>query len=124
MFALRADAERADDFTAVPNRDAERTAHAGLFRAGLGDAAGVGLEIADCHRLVFLRALAGDAFADGDDGHHVQQLRRQSDLRDHAEKLRRLVQLVDGAGFGIKFRERVAQNGFEIFVHGWRKVAG
>ena len=117
VFALRADAERADNFSVRTNRHAERAAHAGLFRGGLGDAAGVGLEIADCHRLVLQRALARDAFADGDDAHHVPQLRRQTDLRDEAQKLRGRVVFVNGSGFGIKLGERVAQNGFKIFVH-------
>ncbi len=114
VFPRRADAEGADDFIAIANGHADGAADAGLFGAGFGHAAGIGLEIADGDGAVFLRALAGDAFADGDDAYHVQQLRRQPGLREEAQELRRLVQLVDGAGFGIQLGERVAQDFFKV----------
>ena len=114
IFAFGADAERADDLVAIANRHAHRAAHAGLFGGGFGHTARVRLEIAHRDGAIFLRALAGDAFADGDDAHHVQQLRRQPGLREQAQELRRLVQLVDGAGFGIQCRERVAQDFFKV----------
>lgn len=113
VFAARADAEGADDFVAAADGHAERAAHAGLFRAGLGHAAGVGLEIADGHGPVFLDGLAGDAFADGNGFDDVQHLRRQTDLRDEVQQLRRLVEPVKGAGLGMKLSQCVAENGFQ-----------
>ena len=112
MFALCADAERADNVIAAANGDAERAAHAGLLGGGLSHAGGVRLQVTDGHGTILLRALTGDAFADGDDAHHIQQLRRQPDLHNEAQKLGWRVEFVNGAGFGIKLGERVAQDFF------------
>jgi hypothetical protein len=45
VFVLRTDAEGSHIFFIIADRHAQRAAGAGLFCAGLGDAAGVGLEI-------------------------------------------------------------------------------
>ena len=109
--------KRADDFSAVADGHAQRAADAGLFRAGPGDAAGVGLQIADRHGPVFRDGFAGDAFADGNGFDDFEQLRRQADLRDEMQQLRWRIEPVNRAGFGMKLGERVAQNLFKRFVH-------
>ena len=109
MLAGGADTKGADDFISIADRHTEGAAHAGLFRAGFGHAAGVGLQIAHRDRLAGGDDLSGDAFTDGNDLHHVQYLRRQPDLRDEPKPLGRFMEPVDRAGLGIKLGERVAQ---------------
>lgn len=79
-----------------------------LISAGLGTAAGIGLEIADGHGPVILGGLAGDAFADGNGFDYVQHLRRQAGLRDEMQQLRRRIQPVNRAGLGMKLFQRFA----------------
>ena len=52
VLANRADAESSHNFFAVAQRHAQCAADAGLFRAGLGNATIVGLQITNCDRLV------------------------------------------------------------------------
>ena len=118
VLADGADAERTDERVAIADGDAEGAADAGLFGAGFGDAAGVGLEIADGDGFVLGDDLAGDAFADGDGADEIEHLRRQPDLRDQVQQLGGSMQLMDGPGLGLKSRERVAEKFFQFdFVH-------
>lgn len=107
--ALRADAERAGDFIAGADGDAKRSADAGLFRAGLGDAAGVGLEIAHGDWFTTFGRRAGDAFANGDCFYHVEHEGRQADLRSEVQQLFVRVEFVDGAGFRVEGGENQFQ---------------
>ena len=82
MLTPGADAEGAHNFFADTDRHAQRAADAGLFRAGPGDAAGVGLQIAKRDRFGLRDDLSGNAFADGNGFYNFKQLRRQANLRD------------------------------------------
>jgi len=114
VLAHGADAECADGFSVFADGHAERAADAGLARAGFGDAAGVGLEIANGDGLVLRDGLAGDAFADGNGFDDFEQLRRQAGLGDEVKQLRLHIEPVNRAGFGIKLGERVAQDFFQV----------
>ncbi len=113
MFAEGADAEGAEEGIAGNDGHAKGAADAGLFGAGLGDAAFIGLEIADGDGDAFGGGFAGDAFADGDGLYDIDHVRWQADLGGEMEELGGGIEFVDGAGFGIELFEGGAEDGFE-----------
>lgn len=119
MFALGAYAEGADNPAGVAADSdgyAEGAADTGLFRVGLGYAAGVSLQIANGDRPVFGDGFASNALADRDGLDDVHELRRQTDLSDEMKQLRLLVESVDGSGLGVELGEGVAEELIEIWL--------
>src|SRR5579862_1441403 len=107
--AHRADADGADDFVAVTQRHAERTADAGLPRAGPGHAAGIGLQITESNRPAARNDLPGNAFADRNGFHDLKHWRRQAGLGDELQQLFPGIEPVNRAGFGPEMFEDFAQ---------------
>ena len=101
------DAEDAAEIVADEHRNGEGTFHPGGLGGRAGLAGSIGLEIADGDRLPALGGEAGDAFANGNGGGNLRNVRRDAFVGDELEHA--VAQEMDGASLAAK----VADSGSE-----------
>jgi hypothetical protein len=112
------DTESPDNFGIGPNWNTERAADAGLYCAGFGDAAGIGLQIADGDGPVLRDNLAGDALPYRNGFYDFEYLGRQTGVRGQVQQLFLRVKGMNCAGFGTKLFQCFAKDSFE-WIHAW-----